>query len=334
VKRKTRARPARQTGSGSGSAEKLNNFLTLKIMSTPTLWKINCMEKEYPGIWGLWFKKQCVTDGHSPEKQCRLEGGKKSHDWIVTRKALQKIRLGDLILVALPGCRIGRIGRVLELKILDDDWHALYPGEPGGWKNGYMGRRISVQWELDRGAPDSPNQVVQLPDGVNLGRGTLRLVKHHKVEWFRQVIANPANWVDMVGVFGYERSLSDYIAVYPHILKDGLEPYPGEDVRERVFGDDRSRADVLLRDGDGKPVIVECKQGSPTVGNIRQLRGYIKNAEKQICKGARGILVHGGARTVDEQVWRETEKSPRVQIEFFHYKLDVEFTPSCRVTGG
>ena len=73
------------------------------------MWKINCMEDDYPGIWRLWFKKQCVTDGHSPEKRCLLMGGKRRRDWIVTRNALQKIRPGDLILVALPDRRIARI---------------------------------------------------------------------------------------------------------------------------------------------------------------------------------------------------------------------------------
>jgi hypothetical protein len=262
-------------------------------------------------------------------------GGKRRLDWIVTRNALQKIQPGDLILVALPDRRIARIGRVLETKIRDEDWNPLYlyPGEPGEWERGYMGRRISVQWELDCGAPENPDQVVQLPEGVSLGRGTLRRVKHHKVKWFRRVIANPANWVGMVGGFGYERALSDYIAYYPHRLKPGLEPYPGEDVREKVFGD-RSRADVLLRDGNdnGKPVIVECKLESPDAGDVRQLRRYIKRLKDETREQASGILVHGGARTVAENVWREANKSPRVEI--FQYKLDVEFTPSSRVADG
>ncbi len=289
------------------------------------------MEDDYPGLWQLWFKYQCVTDGHSPHEGWSMEGGKtkreRDRDWIVTRNALKEIKSEDLIVVALPRRRIGRIGRVLSTKINDKDWDELVPGD-SDWKQGYMGRRIFVHWELES-APDSPDQVVQLPEGVSLGCGTLHRV-HRPVERLREVIADPANWVRMVGLFGYERALSDYIAHYPYRLKDGLEPYPNEKIREKVFSDG-SRADVLLLDGDGKPVIVECKRESPDEGAIRQLRRYIKRLKDLTGEQASGILVHGGARTVDEKVWREAEKSLRVKIEFFHYKLDVEFVPSCRV---
>jgi len=167
-----------------------------------------------------------------------------------------------------------------------------------------MGRRILVRWELDQ-APQSADMVVQLPDRINM-RGTLRQVHiRGAVELFRSVIANPANWVSMTGRFGYERALSDYIARFPHKLKAGLESYPNERIREKVFGDG-SRSDVLLCDRGGKPVIVECKQQSPTVEDVRQVRHYISKFNK-LKRGtgekASGILVHGGARTVDEEVW-------------------------------
>jgi len=192
-------------------------------------------------------------------------------------------------------------------------------------EKGEMGRRISVHWEL-KDAPDSADLVVQLPDGVNMGRGTLTRIKHHDVEWFRNVIAEQKNWVGMAGRFGYERALSDYIALYPHRLKAGLEAYPNEKIREKVF-DDNSRADVLLLDGDSKPVIVECKQESPTVGDVQQLRRYIMNLKNETGEKASGILVHGGARAVDKKVWCEAKKSPRIEI--FQYKLDVDFVSSC-----
>ncbi len=246
---------------------------------------------------------------------------------MATRNALQEIQPDDLIVVALPWCRVGRIGKVLSKRVRDKEWEPLVPGD-SDWKEGYMGRRIFVHWELED-APDSPDLVAQLPEGVNLGRGTMTRVDHHPVKWFRGVIANQANWVGMVGRFGYERALSDYIALYPHRLKDGLEPYPNEKIRERVLADG-SRADVLLLDADDKPVIVECKRESPDEGAIQQVRHYIKTLKNLTGEQASGMLVHGGARAVDGKVWREAQKCPRVEI--FQYKLDVEFAPSCRVT--
>ena len=137
----------------------------------------------------------------------------------------------------------------------------------------------------------------------------------------------------LVGHFGYERALSDYIALYPHRLEDGLRPHPSKKIRQSVIRvrekrfANRSRLDVLLLDKDDKPVIVECKQESPTVENIAQLRRYIGSLKKELNMDARGILVHGGARKVHSKVWRASKESPRVTI--FQYKLDVDFAPSC-----
>jgi len=86
------------------------------------------MENEYPGLWQLWFKKQCVTDGHSPYEGWKMVGGRKRDaDWIATRNTLDKIKRGDLIIAALPGCRVGRIGEVVGKKVGDGEWEYLFP---------------------------------------------------------------------------------------------------------------------------------------------------------------------------------------------------------------
>ena len=296
-------------------------------MKNPTLWKITCMEKEHPGLWRLWFKHQCVSVGWSVERGFRIKDEKKDHGWSTAKNALQKIKKDDLIIVALPGCRIGRIGKVLEKKFGDEDWNPLIPGDSER-KEGYMGRRIYVHWEMEH-APDSPDLVVQLPEG-NMGRGTLTRVKKHPIKWFRKVIENRANWVGMVGRFGYEKALSDYIAHFPHRLKDGLEVHPNQQIREKVF-DDASRADVLLIERENrKAVIVECKQESPKEEDVKQLRHYQKKYRKETGEQAKGILVHGGAITVDKKVWKLAKSSP--QVEIFQYKLDVDFYPSSKAS--
>src|SRR5260370_24699228 len=137
---------------------------------------------------------------------------------------------------------------------------------------------------------------------------------------------DPANWVGLQGHFGYEEALSDYIALYPHRLEDGLLPHPSLKIREKVFRD-RSRLDVLLIDKDGSAVIVECKQQSPTVKDVAQLRHYLGRFHRETGEKARGILVHGGARKLHRMVRSEAQKSPRVEI--MQYKLDVDFATSC-----
>ena len=283
------------------------------------------MDDEWPGLWRLWLKHQCATVGYPPP-DCRMEGGWTNPDWIRARNALNKIEPGDFIVAALPDRRIGRLGEVVHNKTAGDEWDPLiypYPDK----HDGQMGRRILVRWDLANG-PDDPDLVAKLPEGfAALGRGTVNQVRSKSAfKLLREVMADPANWVGLVGRFGYEKALSDYIALYPHKLEDGLVPYPNEKLREIVFKN-RSRADVLLRDKDEKPVIVECKQESPTIKNIRQLRGYMKRLNKKTGKVARGILVHGGAKKVHKEVWREAgAKSPRIEI--FQYKLDVDFARS------
>jgi hypothetical protein len=304
-------------------------------MAAPILWKITCMEDDNPGLWRLWLRCQCATVGYgaSTWERCKLEGGTtKWPDWNKAKEALKKLKLGDYIVAALPGRRIGRLGQVVEKRVNDEQWDPLVPPSPDD-ENGGQGRRILVRWDLEHG-PDDLGQVIQLPEDFDIGwRGTINRIWDKSIKQFQTVAANPANWVGLVGHFGYERALSDYIALYPNRLEDGLRSHPSKKVRQKVIRvrekrfADRTRLDVLLLDKDDKPVIVECKQDSPTVQDIQQLRHYITRLKKELDMKARGILVHGGARKVHSKTWRASRQVPRVAI--IQYKLDVDFAPSC-----
>jgi RecB family endonuclease NucS len=95
-------------------------------------------------------------------------------------------------------------------------------------------------------------------------------------------------------------------------------------VRERVFGD-LSRLDVILIDRNDTPVIVECKQGPPTIDHIHQLRHYISKLRQETQREARGILVHGGARKLAREIAEEAAKLPIVEL--VRYDVDIEFSP-------
>ena len=132
-----------------------------------------------------------------------------------------------------------------------------------------------------------------------------------------------ANWQSLFSHFDYEKALSGYIATYPHHLEDGLTAHPNDTVRERVFRD-RSRSDVVLLDRHERPVIVECKQGQPTVADIQQLRGYLRRLLDEKVYGARGILIHGGAKKLHVDVARAAAKKPKVEV--VQHRLEVEFS--------
>jgi RecB family endonuclease NucS len=150
-------------------------------------------------------------------------------------------------------------------------------------------------------------------------------VKSRSLEELTEAMKDSGNWVGLLTHFDYERALSGYIAAYPHRLEDGLLPHPNERIRERIFGD-KTRLDVLLTDRADIPIIVECKQGSPTIHNLEQIRHYMKLLEAETGVKPRGILVHGGARKLSPQVVAAAREQPEVEV--VQYTLDVDFA-SC-----
>ena len=289
-----------------------------------TLWKIACQEDKYPGMWQRWFKNQCVAIGWPRERGYKLNGKSEgsSRGWSAARKAM-----GDLVLVSLKGHRIGRLGEIVGKRIADNEWNPLIPRGPQ-IPHGDKGRRILVRWELITG-PDDPDMVIKIPPEFTFTNGELRptisKINSRTIAQVRKIMNDPRNWVGLLGKFGYEKALSDYIATYPNHLEDGLLPHPNAKIREMVFKD-KSRLDVLLLDRRGIPVIVECKQHAASIKHINQLRHYILSLEEQTGQKARGILVHSGAQKLATDIIQAAKKQPKIEIVC--YRLRVEFARS------
>jgi len=279
-------------------------------------------------MWHRWYRHQCVAVGWHAKWGFKLLGGKSDAGWARARTALQRIQVGDDIVVALQGHRVGRIGQVTGKRVDDGQWDPLVPVSKHR-PDGEMGRRIDVRWDLACG-PDDRDMVVALPEQARFSSGELRPtiaeVRSVSPADLRQAMNDPASWVGLLSHFHYERALSDYIAAYPHRLEDGLVPHPDDKIRERVFGDG-TRLDVLLLDRDSRPVVVECKQGHPTHENLDQLRHYMKLLVQETgCKDARGILVHGGARKLRRDITEAAQARPAVEI--VQYLLQIDFASS------
>lgn len=290
-------------------------------------WKINCMEDDYPGLWHTWFTEQVVAVGWPPP-EFGLETPSKDTAWEMCRKRIVKVKPGDRVVVQMRDWRVGRIGTVLQLKITDGEWNPTVPGDVGE-----MGRRIEVRWDLRTG-PLAPQFAVQLPPDARpnnrIWRPTVSDMPQQVFERIQKVAEDEEFWVSIIPGFAKERSISEFISVSPHLLEDGLRPFPSEAARELVFAD-RSRLDVLLLDRDNNIVIVECKQGTPTLDNINQLRGYMRNAERlrtgvSLGGTIRGILVHGGARKLKEEIRAEINREPKIELVTF--SVNVGFASS------
>jgi hypothetical protein len=285
------------------------------------------MEDQFPGMWHRWFRQQCVAVGWCSKRGFHLVGDTDDLGWSRTRASLNRMKVGDFVVVALRDNRVGRIGQITAKRVADDQWNPLVPPSKDR-REGRMGRRIEVRWDMTCG-PDDRDLVVLLPETVrfNIGerRATIAEVRSRRLDRLRRAMNDPVNWVGLLSHFTYENALSDYIAAYPHHLEDGLVPHPDKKVRERVFSD-RGRLDVLLLDRDGRPVVVECKQGQPSIRHLKQLRRYMKHLKQEIGHDARGILVHGGARKLRRDVANAASSHPRVEI--VQYRLHVDFASS------
>lgn len=292
------------------------------------LWKITCEEHLYPGLWQRWFRSQSVAVGWAPQSGYHLDGtGVRTLGWTIARNALVRMKPGDHIFVTLQGSRVARLGTVTKLAVQDSDWKPFIPPSRTD-RYGEKGRRIHVQWDLELG-PDDREYVVALPPGIRLTgaqlRTTLSVVKSLSLADLKSILADQSNWVRLWANFDYERALSGYIAAFPHRLEDGLLPYPLEKIRERR-GRGQTRMDVLLIDETETPVVVECKQDAPTLGHLKQLRAYMVQVAKDTGKLPRGILVHGGARKLREEVRKAAQLRPR--IDLVQHNLDVMFSRS------
>jgi hypothetical protein len=219
-------------------------------------WKINCMENEYPGLWHTWFKEQIVAVGWPPDS-FGLRTATKERAWSDARRYLIQIDPGDKVVVQLKNWRVGRIGTVLSKQIEDKEWNPSVPPQSGDL--GEMGRRVQVRWDLTTG-PLAPSFLVELPrearPNPRIWRPTLSQVPDSLFRAMELAINEEANWVSLIPGFASERALSEYISASPHLLEDGLVPYPSESARELVFSD-QTRLDVLLlvwrREWDSNP---------------------------------------------------------------------------------
>ena len=292
-----------------------------------TIWRVRCMEDKHPGLWQRWYKNQCVAIGFSSYSGCYLrEKPKNDPAWEKYRKYLIEMQKDDYVIATLPNNRIGRIGEITDKAVEDDQWQPLVPKSKGN-PHGGIGRRIFVRWDLSVG-PINPDLVIKLPEEMRFkgfeALGAICKIKSNTIDDIKAALNDSSNWVGLFGKFGYERALSDYIANYPHHLEENLTAFPDSKIREKYF-EDKTRADVLLMDKNYMPVIVECKQNSPTEEDIEQLKKYMSHLSDEIGQKPRGILVHGGSPKVYKGVLR---KALNFNIEIINYKLDIEFRKS------
>lgn len=290
-------------------------------------WRVHCHIGHHPGQWQYWFREQCCAVGWAPPEYT-FAGSAKDRAWATARNALSRMKPGDWVVASLPHSRVGRLGRITELRVDDDQW---LPVVPPSRKDplGENGRRILVRWELTTGPEDS-SKAVLLPKEVRFSTGearaTVRSIPVSKLDAIRAAMRDERNWVPLIGNFSVEAALSDYIALHPGRLESGMISHPEIQTRELSFHD-RTRADVVLQDRAGRMVVAECKQNAPTRDCLIQLSEYRRKlaAEYQVLADIRALLIHGGSGRVSPEV---AQQARQLGIELVRHELRVDFSSS------
>jgi hypothetical protein len=306
----------------------------MSIATSPVnYWRVMCQTNHHPGQWQSWYRNQCCAVGWHPSGWKDVRGDGWSFDpgvrsdskaWSAARNAMHGMRARDMVVAMLPGGRVGRIGEIIRVEADDEQWDPIVPPS-SKIPFGENGRRIQVRWELGIG-PSDPGTVVQLPDGMrNYGQETITRLNPERFQMIREVMQNEASWMPFHGTFAFEEALSDYIAVHPYRLEDGLILHPYvPSIREWAIAPG-NRIDVVLYDKVGRTVLVECKQTGLQQIHIEQLARYLGQARGLYPEWGepRGILVHGGSRHVSQE-FRVLASS--LDILLVRHELRVDFS--------
>jgi hypothetical protein len=303
-------------------------------MATPVaFWRIHCHIGHHPGQWQRWYRDQCCAIGWPP----RRWGGEVNRDGYLANDPgepdfatsighCRSMRPGDWIMATLTGNRVGRLGRVFEVRVEDEDWQPIVaPNKLRPF--GENGRRVLVRWDLSVG-PRDPSQIVLLPLKSRLVggqiRGTVRKLPIERLDVIRAAMDDPSNWVSLASSFNVETALSSYIALHPHRLEEGLVSHSAFGANEQSMPDG-GRVDVLLEDELGRTVVVECKQGGATISACEQVIRYRRQIERLVPAGqkVRALVVHGGSKRASDEVLAFA-KSKGVELVFF--ELAVNFS--------
>jgi hypothetical protein len=170
-----------------------------KLKAGQNCWAVICPEPDAPGVWGTWAKEHCVAIGWPPSRH-HFYGKTKHKNWGRTRKQIQRVQPGDIIVPFLKHFTFGTPGIVKRVAARDDEWNPTVP------KSGYsrnpsepeLGRRIKVEW-LTKDVPPL-NKVAFMPERIRTTYGQVRnpieRVHPERYARFMKIITDRNNWIE------------------------------------------------------------------------------------------------------------------------------------------
>ncbi len=247
-----------------------------------------CEVDEYEGIWEQWREMGIATFGYPPEAP--------SYDGLSHSRAVNRVRelhSGDRIVSYLKGKTARRVGGIGTfqggVRISDQEYDPLYAGR------NEQGRRVDVGWD----SVPLRGYYIAVPDDIRTPARaqTIQHIPDDAAERLEEMAREESMWDQLA--LSKDLVQDEVKELHPRIvenlnnLESGLRLYDPAKATEFPAGP-IGRIDVLAKDRDDCPVVVEAKTHSANeqvVGQILRYMGWVKKNLDQA--RVRGIIVAG-----------------------------------------
>jgi len=244
-------------------------------------WFWVCEIDRMPGIWEKWLERGVASIGWRPDEE------NSSFRKAVNR--MTEMEAGDTIVSYLMNGLIGGIGRYTGRTQLEHDrTTSLFP------ETGAHGRFAFVEWNIHH-----PPGYLAVPDGVKTpGIGvTIKRIGEDDFDLIEQAFHSQDMW--------YPFPDSDCLVknekkdLHPLVLKNlqklGLTLYR-QDKEFEYPAPPIGRIDILAKDADGIPVVIEMKThevGDDVVGQILRYMSWARHKLEPKPERVRGMIIAG-----------------------------------------
>lgn len=253
-------------------------------MSNGWYWVCDITRHSHSNLWNIWRKEGVASIGWPIEvkdqRNKRLE---------TTIRSMNK---GDRIVAYLKNKRIGGIGNFAgDLRLEDCQFNPLIQD-----KNEPHGRQVGMNWNS---LPDE-GYYVAIPENVKTpGPRTFQRIPGKELELLEEAVSNREMWdhladsKELVGKGEETARLHPIVSNNLTRLEPGLKVYDQQHKTEypaRPIG----LIDILAKDAEGTPVIIEMKTHSVKDDVVGQTLRYMSWIREHFAQSkVRGIIVAG-----------------------------------------